>query len=181
VKNYALLIIISLFLVSCAVAPAAKESPMVYFSNASVAPISDIQCHWVNATNLSLPTLNPGDSRTQSFYVKDYAEFFGLIKFSWVNAQGESVQKEFFLREKHLPSIVDPTTYNYVQFYFDQYDVEVTTSDAPDLSGKTRKMDAMLKQYHNAYLRKDPTPQNSLITVRPQRDDSVPITISTEY
>lgn len=176
-----LLIIFGLLFTACGPLIVPKESPVIYFSNASVEPISDIQCHWVDSSVLTLPSLHPGDSRTQSFYIKEYADFFGLIKTSWTNAQGERVTKDFFLREKHLPSITDSTTYNYVQLYFDQYDVEVTTSDAPDLSGKTKRMEAMLNKYHNIYTKKDPMPENSLITVRPQKDNSVPITFSNEY
>ena len=180
-KHKILITTFGLLFASCSSISPSKESPVIYFSNASVEPIQDIQCRWVGAANLSLPTLNPGDTRTQSFYIKDYADFFGLIRASWTNAQGEMIEKDFFLREKHLPSITDTTTYNYVQLYFDQHDIEITTSDGPDLSGKTKKMEAMLNKYHNIYMKKDPMPENSLITVRPQKDNSVPVALSNEF
>jgi hypothetical protein len=181
VKKILIITILSLLSFSCSPFLVPKESPVIYFSNASVEPISDIQCQWVASSTLTLPVLNPGDSRTQSFYIKNHADFFGLIKMSWTNAEGDRVTKDFYLLEKHLPSIVDPTTYNYVQLYFDQYDVDITTSDAPDLSGKAKRMEAMLSKYHDIYVKKDPMPQNSLITVRPQKDTSVPWGMANEF
>lgn len=173
------LILVSLLLVSCG--GATKESPVIYFSNASQSPISKIKCNWAGNNELSLPTLNPGDSRSQSFYIKKDADFFGTINISWSNDKGEKVVKEFNFREKHLPSMGDTTTYNYVQLYFDQEDIDVVSSDSADLSGKTRRMDRLLTQYRDAYAQGHTTPQTSLISVQPKKDSSLPIWLSTSY
>lgn len=174
-----LLILVSLLLVSCG--GPTRESPVVYFSNASGEPVKNIQCSW-GKNILSLPALNPGDSRSQSFYMKKSAEFFGLVNVSWLNAKDERIVKEFYFREKNLPSMDDSTTYNYVQLYFDQTEVEVVTSDAPDLSGKTQRMDRILNHYREAYAGGHPAPvQSSLITVQPKKDSSVPSWLATSY
>ncbi|MBM3580009.1 MAG: hypothetical protein FJX34_04480 [Alphaproteobacteria bacterium] len=106
-----------------------------------------------------------------------------MVKISWTNADGNNVSREFFFRKANLPSIDDHTTYNYVQLYFDQHYVEITTSDAPDLSGKTAKMDQMLNFYREQYAKggdkaKDDT---QLISVQPKRDTSVPGWLLSSY
>lgn len=173
------LILISLLLVACG--GATKESPVIYFSNASSSPIAKIKCNWAEKNELTLPVLNPGDSRSQSFYIKDDADFFGTVNISWSNSKGEKVVKEFNFREKHLPSMDDSTTYNYVQLYFDQEDIDVISSDSADLTGKTRRMDRLLTQYRDAYAQGHSTPQTSLISVQPKKDSSVPVWLTTSY
>ncbi len=173
------LILLAAFLVSCG---PSKESPVIYFSNGSLAPVRDIQCNWAGNNALTLPLLNPGDSRSQSFYMHGISDFFGTVTINWRNDRGERIQREFVFRRNHLPSIEDTTTYNYVQFYLDQEELELVSSDAPDLSGKTRKMERMLAQMKQAYLNihnpdSIPTGQTSLIRVQhidPQKDRSVP-------
>ncbi len=54
------------------------ESPVIYFSNVSPEPIKDIQCRW-GRKFLNLPTLNPGDSRSQSFYLSSSSDFFDSV------------------------------------------------------------------------------------------------------
>lgn len=173
------LILLSIFLASCA---PTLESPVIYFSNASLQPVRDIQCYWNKKNYLSLPELNPGDSRSESFYMHGPAEFFGPVLISWRNDKGEKIIREFFFRENNLPSIVDHTTYNYVQFYLDQEEMELVSSDAPDLAGKTRKMERLMAQLRQAYIDNTgslpltPT-QSALIRVQhidPQKDKSVP-------
>lgn len=122
-------LLLSFLLISCS--STSRESPVIYFSNASLKPIKNIQCEWGEKHTLSLPSLNPGESRSQSFYINNEAAFFGLVKVSWTNDEGNNISREFFFRRANLPSIDDHTTYNYVQLYFDQHFVEITTSDAP--------------------------------------------------
>lgn len=168
------LILLSFFVASCSTI-ASQESPVIYFSNASLDPIKNIHCEWADGNVLSLPLLNPGDSRSQSFYLKKSSAFFGLVKVSWISNAGENVSREFYFRENNLPSIDDHSTYNYVQIYFDQSDIEVVSSDAPDLSGKTRRMDALLLSYKNNYLHGHPVVvPTSLIRVEPIKDRSLP-------
>lgn len=173
------LVLLTVLLASCA---PTKESPVIYFSNASLAPIRDIQCTWARENALSLPLLQPGDSRSQSFYMHDFDDFFGPVYISWRNDRGEKLIREFSFKANNLPSIEDHTTYNFVQFYLDQEEMELVSSDAPDLAGKTRKMERLLAQIKRAYSEgsghESISPiQTSLIRVQhidPQKDKSVP-------
>jgi hypothetical protein len=175
-------ILVSLFLVSCS---ADKESPVIYFSNASLTPINDIKCNWVGKNVLELPLLNPGESRSQSFYMDSNSDFFGNIAISWRNNNGERISREINFQPNNLPSISDSTTYNFIQLYLDQDELEITTSDAPDLSGKTRKMDRLLAQYKESYKQNGhgAVPQSSLISLQhpPQIDNSVPGWLTNSY
>lgn len=174
-----IIILANFFVISCA--GVAHESPVIYFSNASSEPIKNIRCEWASNV-LTLPSLNPGDSRSQSFYINKVSHFFGLVKVSWVSEKGDEVKKEFFFHEKNLPSLADPTTYNYVQLYFDQSDLEIVSSDAPDLGGKTRRMDQLLSEYRNQYSQGHPkSVQTSLIRVQPIKDRTVPAWLSNSY
>ncbi len=161
-----------------------SESPMLYFSNASQSPIKNIRCEWAKNNVLTLPALVPGASRSQSFYMRSAADFFGLVKVSWINAAGDDVTREFYFRENSLPSIKDHSTYNFVQIYFEQNDLEILSSASPDLAGKTSKMDRLLANYNSQYLTRDKvsTPvQSSLISVGPVKDNSVPNWINNYY
>ncbi len=158
-----------------------KEAPVIYFSNISDVEIKDIECNWAGKNKLSLPILSPGDSRSQSFYIRNSADFFGAIVVSWVNVDGEKIEREFFFKENNLPSFSDSTTYNYVQFYLDQDELEIMTSDAPDLAGKTRKMDRLLSQYRQNYAQGHKKVETSLIRVQPQKDNSLPSWLANSY
>ena len=175
-------VLVSLFLVSCG---SHKESPVIYFSNLSASPISDIKCDWAKKNILGLPRLNPGESRSQSFYMNSNSDFFGNIAISWRNNNGEKISREINFQPNNLPSISDSTTYNFIQIYLDQDELEIATSDAPDLGGKTRKMDRLLMKYQEAYKQsgKGATSQSSLISVQnpPQRDNSVPSWLTNSY
>lgn len=175
-------VLVSLFLVSCG---SHKESPVIYFSNASLAPINDIKCSWAKKNVLGLPRLNPGESRSQSFYMNSNSDFFGNIAISWRNNNGERISREINFQPNNLPSISDSTTYNFIQIYLDQDELEIATSDAPDLSGKTRKMDRLLTKYQEAYKQSGhgAAPQSSLISVQqpPQKDNSVPNWLVNSY
>lgn len=142
-----LAILLTLLIFSCS----KVESPVIYFSNASDQPISNIHCRWVNNATLTLPSLTPGESRSMSFYIKDNADFFGLVQISWQNGSGDSLNRNFYFREKHLPSIEDKKNYNYIQFYLDQEGLDLVTSDEADLSNKIKKMDDRLVQYSREY------------------------------
>ncbi len=186
----AILTALILTLASCSSSPK-KESPVIYFSNASSDLIKNIQCSWAEKNTLSLPALTPGDSRSQSFYINKKSDFFGLIKTSWTNAEGHSIVKEFYFQEKNLPSISDHETYSYVQLYLDQDDLEVVSSDVADLSGKTRKMDFLLTKYreeaantcvpNHIHTCPDQAAKTSLIRVQPKNDSSVPGWLTNSY
>jgi hypothetical protein len=162
-----------LFFFSCAAVTPSKESPMVYFSNNSPDPITNIRCKWPSGNVLTLAGLNPGDSRSQSFYISSNDVFFGTIDVTWTNANGESMSKAFNLRKEHLPDI-DSGSYSYVQLYFDQEDIEIVTSDIADLGGKIKRMERMLAKYHNDYAKTHGKGAISLITVQPVKDSSLP-------
>lgn len=167
---------------SCAIGEPKLESPVIYFSNASTAPITNIRCEWVRNSVLSLAKLIPGDTRSQSFYMYKSSAFFGLVKISWTNEQGDTITREFYFRENNMPSINDHSTYNYVQIYFDQTDLEVVSSDAPDLSGKTVRMDRLLASYKRQYQLGVPAQvPTSLISVEPIKDKSTPAWLSNSY
>ncbi len=144
------LILASLFLVGCG---ANIESPVVYFSNASSGPIKNIEVSWAKNNALTLAGLNPGDTRSQSFFISSDSQFFGSVYAVWHNSRGDRMSKNFNFRKENLPSMDDKTTYNYVQLYFDQEDIEVTTSDVADLTGKVRRMDQVMNKYHDDFLR----------------------------
>ncbi len=161
------------------------ESPVVYISNASPQKISEIRCNWSEKHNLLLSSLNPGESRSQSFYIDGKSDFFGRVNISWRNSRGESLIREFVFKENNLPSIDDHTTYNYIQLYLDQEEMEIVSSDAPDLVGKTRKMERLLTKYRDDYKRGNYTPGTSLIRVEdaPKRDidKTVPAWLQNSY
>lgn len=137
-----------LILASCS---SVKEAPTIYFSNATSSPIIHVQCRW-NKKLLTLARLNPGDSRSQTFQIKKQSEFFGPISVSYENQKGEVVSKKFSFKKENMPSISEDT-YNYVQFYFTHDDIEVVASDAPDITGKARTMDKILKRQSDAFSR----------------------------
>ncbi|MBP7709728.1 MAG: hypothetical protein KA100_01490 [Rickettsiales bacterium] len=180
-----LILLATLTLFSCG-AISQVESPVIYFSNASLAPVRDIQCSWAGENLLTLPLLNPGESRSQSFYIGGASEFFGAINITWRNDKGERLIREFNFRENNLPSVNDSTTYNYVQFYLDQEELELVSSDAPDLAGKTRKMEKLLAQLKAAYAEGHTTTaiQTSLIRVQhidPQKTRETPYWINNSF
>lgn len=141
-----------------------KESPVIYFSNISNKPVTEIQCVWVNNKRLSLPALYPGDSRGQSFYISKNSDFFGPVYISWRNDEGKKVIREFDFKKNNLPSIENERSYDYVQFYFDQEEMEIVSSDAPDLSYKTVRMDRVLREAKRLYNSRA-KPTSSLISV----------------
>jgi len=166
-----IIFLLSLTLLASCATP--HEGPMIYISNASVKPIKNVKCRWASKHVLSLPNLNPGETRSQSFYINSEAEFFGLIQISWSNDNDRTVSREFFLRKTSLPSINDPKTYNYVQLYLDSDYVDVTTSDSPDITGKAERMDKMLNLYHEQYVKENNiTDPKQLISVQPSRNFS---------
>ncbi len=144
------IVLTCLVLVSCG---SSIESPVLYFSDASPQPVKNIECNW-NGNILGLGALNPGDTRSHSFFISGGdSQFFGPVSINWINAKGDRVSKSFNFKKENMPSIKDKTTYNYVQLYFDQEDMEIITSDAADLSGKVRRMDQMMNKYHDDFLR----------------------------
>ncbi len=115
----------------------------------------------------------PGESQSQSFYIKNNEEFFGLIAISWMNMMGDQISREFFFREKHLPGINEEGNFNYVQFYLDDKSLDIMTSDEVDTGGKIKRMDALLVHVRNEYSKTHQLPINQLITVdRPKDNDS---------
>ena len=142
------IIVILTFLASCA---SKKEGPVIYFSNISSAPITDIKCVWNDNEALTLPYLYPGDSRGQSFYISDNSEFFGPVSISWRNKQGRKISREFDFKKNNLPSIEISRSYDYVQFYIEQDWMEIVSSDAPDLSYKLVRMDKILRDQNRLH------------------------------
>ena len=161
----------------------AHESPVIYFSNASEKPIKEINCEWTNEHLLSLPKLNPGESRSLPFNIDNGNYFFGLVKLSWINSSDEKISGEFFFNKENLPSINDKTTYNYVQFYLDQNGYEVLTSDSVDLSNKTNRMDKLLSSYKKDFIKnssaKNETDPN-LIQIE-NKKSTLPNWLTTSY
>lgn len=145
----ALVILLSFFAVSCS--GSLRESPVIYLSNVSVEKISNIEVRWARKANLVLPSLNPGESNGQSFYIRGDSDFFGEITVSWLNARGERVSKIFEIRQENLPSLSNRRSHNYVQLYFGQEDFEVVSSDSPDLRNKVRKMESLMRRYSQVY------------------------------
>lgn len=180
-KKFAIFII--LFLTSCG--SNKIESPVIYFSNSSYEPISNIKCHWADNKILNLQFLDPGESRSNSFYIDDIEDFFGRIKISWYNDQGKYLVREFNFRHNHLPSIKDKKTYNYVQIYLEQDELEIVSSDAPNLSGKINKMDKLLIKYKAKHLKETTEPNKSLISIetelKNQRHNPMPAWLLNSY
>lgn len=157
------------FLTSCTTT--LRESPVIYISNASAKPLKNVKCEWASKHVLNLSVLNPGETRSQSFYIREEPEFFGLVRISWSNDDNKTIAREFFFRKVSLPSIEDRKTYNYVQLYIDQNYVDISTSDSPDIAGRTDQMDKMLSLYHNQYIKEHNTNDPAqLITVQPRRN-----------
>ncbi len=175
-------ILLALFLSSCS--GIKLESPVIYFSNASSETIKNIECVWAGQNLLTLPFLSAGESRSQSFYIANKEEFFGLVIVSWFNNEGEKLVREFYFQDNNLPSIEDHTTYNYVQFYLDQEELEIVSSDAPDLAGKTRKMEKLLARLKAGHKEELTPTQTSLIRVQhidPQKTKGVPYWMNSSF
>lgn len=175
------LTLVVLFLGACAVVSKPRTSPVIYFSNASEKPLTNIHAIWAKENILTLSRLDPGDTRSQSFEISSDDDFFGLVRISWTNGEGEGVSREFYFRTNNLPSIDDSSTYNYVQIYLEQNNFEVMSSDAADLESKTHRRDAMLKAYKEATATSQPNIPSSLIRVEPLRDTSVPAWLNRAY
>ena len=110
------------------------------------------------------------------------SDFFGLIKMTWTSDAGDNITREFYFREKNLPSINDHSTYNYAQIYFEQNDLEVVSSDAPDLSGKTVRMDRVLTAYKTQFQGGvQAVVPSALISVEPVKDRSIPGWLLNSY
>jgi hypothetical protein len=155
------------------------ESPVIYLSNASPESVRNIECNW-NGNLLSLKGLNPGDTRSQSFFISSDSKFFGPIYATWYNAKGDRLSKSFNFKKENMPSISDKTYYNYVQLYFDQDDIEVMTSDVADLSGKVRRMEQVMNKYHDDFLKSGMTANmcaNNNLNVCQNADSSSLITV----
>ncbi len=133
-------------LISCS-SVSKKESPTIYFSNTSSDMIKNIEVRWALKNILSLPALSPGDSRTQSFYIKSDDDFFGEVVVSWYNARSEKLSKNLVFRKEHLPSVSDKFAFSYAQLYFSQENVEIIISDIVDNNGKAKMMDRMMIKY----------------------------------
>lgn len=169
------IISVLLFTASCS----SVESPVVYFSNASPEQVKNIECNW-NGNLLSLKALNPGDTRSQSFFISGDNRFFGPVYVTWFNAKGDRLSKNFNFKKENMPSISDKTYYSYIQLYFDQDDIEVMTSDVADLSGKVRRMEQMMNKYHDDFLKSGVTANfcaNNNLNVCQNADSSALITI----
>lgn len=164
IKLFLNLTLILIFSYSCA---NIKESPVIYFSNISSKPIKDLRSIWVENEKLTLPYLGPGDTRSNSFYISSNDDFFGIVKISWRNDEGQKIVREFDFKENNLPGIKNKRGYDYVQIYLDQEDFDIITSDAPNLSYKTTRMDKILaekkKQFNSTTKTRTPS---SLIRIQ---------------
>lgn len=162
-------LILGAFLTSCSLG-AHKESPVIYISNASNMPINDIRITWAENKVLKLKTLNPGQTRSQSFYLDDTDDFFGLVKIYWIGSGRNTNTRELFFKRNNLPSIDDHGMYSYVQIYLEQSDLEMLSSDNPDMGNITKKRDAMLLSVKKSYWADKPMTASSLISVEPLTD-----------
>lgn len=171
-------ILLHLFLFACT----SRESPTIYISNVSPNPIKNIEINWAEKNLLTLPLLNPGDTRGQSFYIKSKSSFFGPTFISWYNSEGKKTVKNFNFRKSHLPSISDNDVFSYVQLYLDQYEAEVMTIDSVDAGGKIQKMERLMTKYRDDFKAGHSTTNTALIRVEePKRDTSVPYWIMNSY
>ncbi len=155
-------IIIFLFIISC---KTKIESPVIYISNNSGKPISKINCNLPNH-RISINSIDPGQTRSQSFYISGSKEFFGPIKCSWNNALNELMVNDFTLEKHHLPSFDNKTEYPYIQFFLGQNRYDILTSDEIDFLNKSRMFDESLKfNFRQAIVNKYNNQNNSLISV----------------
>jgi len=155
-------IIILLITVNC---QAKRESPVIYISNNSAKPLTAINCDFPNH-HISLSHINPGETRSQAFYISSEKEFFGQIKCFWSNNLNEKKISDFILEKKHLPSFDDKFEYPYIHIFLDQDSYEIITNDIIDYTNKSRMMDErMSKNHKQAILDKFYNPDQSLIGV----------------
>lgn len=179
---FRLIFLIAFLLISSSCGTKKFESPTIYFSNFSNKPIYDLQCRWANGNLLTLPALNPGITRSQVFEIKATDEFFGKIMISWKNSKNERMGRDFILRPKNLPSIANAKSFSFIQFFFDQTNFEVLGSDAPDLSSKSSRMDAILNQFVADFRNPDNSQTNSsLIHITPETQDRVSSWMLNKY
>ncbi len=167
--------------VSCA-SSKTIESPTIYLSNLSEKPIFDIKCQFPSGDTLSLPYLAPGISRSQAFNIASNADFFGKILVSWKNGEKRILEREFYLMKKNLPSIDNTSSFNYLQFFLEQEDFEVISSDAPDLAAKAKRMEDVLNQIAENHKNNIDQPVSySLIRITPKRIDQIPPWMLNKY
>ncbi len=141
------------------------ESPVIYISNNSEKPITKIICNLPNH-RISISNINPGETRSQSYYLSGSKEFFGSIKCSWNNHLNELMVNDFTLEKHHLPSIDNKTEYPYIQFFLGQNRYDILTSDEIDFLNKSRFFDESLKlNFKQAIVNKYSNQNNSLISV----------------
>lgn len=131
------LLVVSCFfiLVGCS---SERESPTIYFTNASLGIIKDIRCSWGGINLLTLQGISPGDSRAKSFYIKRSSDFFGPKTISWINPDNKKITREFNFEKARLPSILEEKSFAYVQIYFLQDDIEVVGSEDNNADERTR-------------------------------------------
>ena len=164
-NNICYLLLVILFLFSCSLKKI--ESPVIYITNISSSEIRNINCQFPDY-QINLTTLDPGKSRSQSFYISSHDKFFGDIKCFWINEIGEKKLADFSLEKRHLPSIAEEYEYPYLQIYLDQDYYEVITSDSIDLINKTQMMEQKInKSFKDSILRKAYPMNNSLISTSP--------------
>ncbi len=179
-KNFLVLIFIS-FLSACS-SLSHKESPVIYVSNLSPQPINNIKIIWAGNKVLKLQTLNPGKTRSQSFYLDDSDDFFGVVNISWSDANHNQNSRDLYFKRNHMPSIDDHEMYSYVQIYLEQKDMEMLSSDAPDLGNITKKRDATLLSFEKHYSASQEGGAASLISVEPLSDrEKMPAWISRSF
>lgn len=158
---------IIIFLISSCSSLKKIESPVIYISNSSARPINNIQCQLPNHT-VSLKSINPGQNRSQSFYMAKNEDFFGDIKCFWDNSLSERKVANFSIEPHHLPSIKDKYEYPFLQIFLEQDSYEIYTNDSIDYLNKSRVMDEkMKKSYRQAILDKyGNNPDPSLIDIQ---------------
>lgn len=155
-------IIFLLIIVNC---QTKYESPVIYISNSSGKSLTSINCNFPNH-HISLSHINPGETRSQSFYISSEKEFFGQIKCFWNNNLNEKKIGDFIIEKKHLPSFGNKFEYPYIHIFIDQDNYEIITNDIVDYVNKTRIMDErLLKNHKQAILDKFYNPDKSLIGI----------------
>ena len=84
--------------------------------------------------------------------------------------------------KKNLPSIDNTSSFNYLQFFLEQEDFEVISSDAPDLAAKAKRMEDVLNQIAENHKNNIDQPVSySLIRITPKRIDQIPPWMLNKY
>lgn len=141
-KIYLNFLLLSLFYISSCTP---IMSPSIEYENSSPKGevVKNIDVVWNGHPLLRTSNVEVcGSGGAQVYYLKKESDFFGSIHIEWENANGKKLTKDIVFKKEDFPAFkrsqFGSHIYHYVVLYFTQEDVEIYTSDNPNIK-KIRK------------------------------------------